>query len=786
MAPWPPKLKTPSAILIFPKQACVHRQFGGCEETFAQVCTLVSDHISSATGCHVDQSNVAVAVSALDFDPSLNRGGDRREAQAVSASFAPFTSEDWEDPRTLCQLCLAQLCRSLDELCARRADGSLLLMSASLFPQQLADQLLHKMASEGILNDKSVGIFREHEELRLSRVCVRRCTLSAEAFRWAVCPHRLHELDASWLAGDIGGAAIISGLASNLKCRSSLQKLSLNGLRLDWASLGRDGVGALAGLRTLDLAGTDLTDAVLQDVCALPGLENLDISRTAVTNLTALLGCRKTLRSLVGHGLCRLDTSAASLLSVLGQLDAVRHLDFSADHLTAEDGGRTDEDFLAGLVRARPKVLPSLVSLDVSGRKRISEAAVVALLEARKDLIFLGLLSTGVSSCAVLSLQKNLKVTGEANEKQLSEALRRYTDRECFSREALFHLYHLTTDSHKPQPQMLELVLRSMRSHPACLHVHLLATACVFNLITQDRAKAMSPRLLGATVAQLLRSMKTFDRHTQVQKNCLLALSSNYILQDVPFDTYLAATLAMKWLSGHEDPTLQRTAVAVFSVLVAKLPTADVAKLGEDVVLMKQLLAIVQQRAMFGVVDSTLKFALRALWNLTDEVPPAARNFVECGGLELYEEVLESYNECSIQQKVLGLLNNIAEVEELQSALMQGDLLEHIVSLLQDDQIEMGVRYFAGGVLAHVTSRPGAWTLEEKLRRTILKQLQESIAAWTRLEKEVFCYRSFRPFCRLLRTCQPPGVQLWAAWAVHFVVSQNGSGGGDGSLVRAD
>ncbi|XP_061694408.1 protein zyg-11 homolog isoform X6 [Syngnathoides biaculeatus] len=628
MAPWPPKLKTPSAILIFPKQACVHRQFGGCEETFAQVCTLVSDHISSATGCHVDQSNVAVAVSALDFDPSLNRGGDRREAQAVSASFAPFTSEDWEDPRTLCQLCLAQLCRSLDELCARRADGSLLLMSASLFPQQLADQLLHKMASEGILNDKSVGIFREHEELRLSRVCVRRCTLSAEAFRWAVCPHRLHELDASWLAGDIGGAAIISGLASNLKCRSSLQKLSLNGLRLDWASLGRDGVGALAGLRTLDLAGTDLTDAVLQDVCALPGLENLDISRTAVTNLTALLGCRKTLRSLVGHGLCRLDTSAASLLSVLGQLDAVRHLDFSADHLTAEDGGRTDEDFLAGLVRARPKVLPSLVSLDVSGRKRISEAAVVALLEARKDLIFLGLLSTGVSSCAVLSLQKNLKVTGEANEKQLSEALRRYTDRECFSREALFHLYHLTTDSHKPQPQMLELVLRSMRSHPACLHVHLLATACVFNLITQDRAKAMSPRLLGATVAQLLRSMKTFDRHTQVQKNCLLALSSNYILQDVPFDTYLAATLAMKWLSGHEDPTLQRTAVAVFSVLVAKLPTADVAKLGEDVVLMK---------------------------------------------------------------------NNIAEVEELQSALMQGDLLEHIVSLLQDDQIEMGVRYFAEG-----------------------------------------------------------------------------------------
>ena len=55
----------------------------------------------------------------------------------------------------------------------------------------------------------------------------------------------------------------------------------------------------------------------------------------------------------------------------------------------------------------------------------------------------------------------------------------------------------------------------------------------------------------------------------------------------------------------------------------------------------QQLLAIVQQKAMVGVVDSTLNFALSALWNLTDEMPTAAHNFIECQGLELYEEVLE-------------------------------------------------------------------------------------------------------------------------------------------------
>nr|XP_057924821.1 protein zyg-11 homolog [Doryrhamphus excisus] len=686
---------------------------------------------------------------------------------------------DWEAPHTLCDLCLAQVCCSLDVLCSKRADGSLLLGSAPLFPQEMADQLLQEMASKGILNDSTIGIFRNHKELRLRRVSIRSCPVSAEAFRLAISPHRLQEVDASWVSGDITGAKIISSLASNLQCRSRLQTLSLNGLRLDWASLEDDGVGfnSLKGLRTLNLSSTDLTDAALEDVCTLPQLESLDISCSVVSNLTGLLRCRNTLRSLIAHRLRQLDMSPTSLLSVLSQLQAVKHLDFSDDHLTAEDGASDNGDVgVLHLLRAGPQVLPFLVSLDVSGRRRITETDVAAFVEARKELVFLGLLATGISSCGALSSQKNLKVTGEANENQLCEALRRYRDRECFTREALFHLHNFTTDSHKPQPEMLELVLSSMQSHPASLHVHLVATACVFNLTTQDQAEAMSVGLLRSIITQLLHSMKTFPDHTQIQKNCLLALCSDYILQDVPFDTYLAATLVINWLSSHEDPTLQRMAVAVISILVPKLSTAEIAKLGEDVSIMKQLLAIVQQRAMVGVMDSTLKFALRALWNLTDEMPAAARNFIECHGLELYEEVLESYhNESSIQQKVLGLLNNIAEVEQLQSELMEEDLLEHILSLLKDPQIEMEVRYFAGGILAHLTSRHEAWILDEELRSTILKQLHASVAAWPHLDKEMVFYRSFRPFCCLLQTYQPTGVQLWAVWAIHFVSTLNTS-----------
>ncbi|XP_028328300.1 protein zyg-11 homolog [Gouania willdenowi] len=145
---------------------------------------------------------------------------------------------------------------------------------------------------------------------------------------------------------------------------------------------------------------------------------------------------------------------------------------------------------------------------------------------------------------------------------------------------------------------------------------------------------------------------------------------------------------------------------------------------------------------MVGVSDSTLKFALSALWNLTDEVPAAARNFIQCRGLELYEEVLESYyTEPSIQQKVLGLLNNIAEEEEFQADLMEEDLLEHVLHLLQDSHLDVGVRYFAGGILAHIASRSEAWTLDQELLRTIEKQLHDSIGTWTQPEGEMVSYR---------------------------------------------
>uniref|UniRef100_A0A8C8H262 Protein zer-1 homolog-like C-terminal domain-containing protein n=1 Tax=Oncorhynchus tshawytscha TaxID=74940 RepID=A0A8C8H262_ONCTS len=670
-------------------------------------------------------------------------------------------SNDEASPASLTDLCLSYVSRNLERFCVKHADGSLCLRDSLLFPQELADQLLAKMATEGLLNDSTVGVFRSSEYLRLRRACIRTARISAEAFQRALCPHRLLELDAARVNADLTISDILHGLASNKHCRESLQRLVLTGLTM--SSLEEPSChcfSSLQGLRSLSLANVDFYDSGLADVCSLSRLESLDLSNTSVTNLNPLLGLRERLRSLTLHQLKRLEMSTAQLLAVIGQLEALQHLDISDDKQFTSDVARQ--------LLGEPGILPALVSLDVSGRKQVTDAAVKAFVEERPGMTFVGLLATDAGFSNFLNGKGSLKVTGEANETQICEALRRYSEREGFVREALFHLFSLTHVMEKPRPDILKLVVLGMKNHPATLNVQLAASACVFNLTKQDLAAGIPVRLLGTVTQLLLEAMCTFPNHQQLQKNCLLSLCSDRILQEVPFNRFEAAKLVMQWLCNHEDQNMQRMAVAIISILAAKLSTEQTAQLGAELFIVKQLLHIVHQKATQGVVDATLKFTLSALWNLTDESPTTCRHFIENQGLDLFIKVLESFpSESSIQQKVLGLLNNIAEVGELHVELMVQGFLDHICSLLHSPEVE--VSYFAAGILAHLTSRgEAAWTLSITLRSDLLEQLVCGVWGGR------LCARlSFNPFFPLLECFHTPGVQLWAAWAMQHVCSKN-------------
>lgn len=679
---------------------------------------------------------------------------------------------DEESPPPLTDISLMWVCHNVESLCVAQEDGSLKFHHCPVFPQELADQLLHKMASEGVLDDRTVGIFQNLEHLRLQRAHIQSSHISAEAFRLALCIHKLQELDISHIQSNITISEVLHSLTSSKLCRQSLQTLLMDGLCIYGEANEKSmqgGFSMLRGLKKLSLAGTDLNDSFLEDICTIPMLENLDISSTNITDLTPLLNCQSQLKSLTLHGLQKLEIKASRLNVVFSKLESLRHLDISNDKLLM------DVDHFVRQLLEQPGILLNLVSLDVSGWRGVSDGTVQTFVENRPGMRFIGLLATGAGGSEMLRGDGNLKVAGECNLRQLCEALRRYSDRESFLREVLAHLYSHTSELEEPQPNILKLVLAGMRRHTDSLHVQLVASACVFNLTLQELVLGMPLHLLGTVVKQLLIAMKNFPKHEQLQKNCLLTLCSDHILQVVPFDRYEAAKLIMTLLGNHEDQTVQRMVVAVVSILVSKLSTEEISKLGAEEFIMKQLLSIVQQRASLGLVDSTLKFALSALWNLTDETPTACTHFIQCRGVELYLELLETYySESSIQQKLLGLLNNVAEVEDLRPELMNEELLEHILQLLVLPLVEVDVSYFAAGILAHLVSVRGpVWSLDEELRCTVQDKLHSSILSWSSPQHAMVSYRTFQPFFPLLDVCQSSGVQLWALWAIQFLCSQN-------------
>ncbi|XP_073419742.1 protein zyg-11 homolog B [Dendrobates tinctorius] len=667
-------------------------------------------------------------------------------------------------PKSLIDTALHYLSAHLEKFCWKRPDGTYCLHDAAVFPQEVADQLLRTMAMQRQLNEVTVGIFRG-SQLRLKRACIRKAKISAVAFRKAFCHHKLVELDATGVNADITITDIISGLSSSKWIQDNLQCLILNSLTLFLEDPYERCFSQLSGLRALSVTNVLFYNEDLADVASLPRLESLDISNTTVTDISALLDCKDRLKSLTMHHLKCLKMTTSQILEVIKELKHLTQLDISDDKQFTSD--------IACRLLEQKDILLSLVSLDISGRKHVTDKAVESFISQRPQIQFVGLLATEAGYSELLSGEGNVKVSGEANQIQIAEALRRYSERSFFVREALFHLFSLTHAMEKANPEMLKLVVIGMRNHLTNLPVQLAASACVFNLTKQDLAAGMPVKLLADVTHLLLKAMKNFPNHQQLQKNCLLSLCSDRILQDVPFNRFDAAKLVMQWLCNHEDQNMQRMAVAIISILAAKLSTEQTAQLGAELFIVRQLLQIVRQKTSQSLVDTTLKFTLSALWNLTDESPTTCRHFIENQGLELFMKVLETFpSESSIQQKVLGLLNNIAEVKELHSELMWKDFIDQISKLLHSVEVE--VSYFAAGIIAHLVSRgEETWTLSSSLREKLLEQLHSAILSWPTPECEMVAYRSFNPFFPLLACFSTPGVQLWAVWAMQHVCSKN-------------
>lgn len=463
-------------------------------------------------------------------------------------------------------------------------------------------------------------------------------------------------------------------------------------------------------------------------------------------------------------------------MPTLSQLKNLRHLDvsvFNEKFVVVQNQRFTDPPCQVFLLLQDHTVLPNLVSLDVSGwRDYIPADVLLKFVEFHPRLEFLGLV---LNECTFHSVFSNIsgRIAGLGNENQIKITLQKYWERSTYVQKALYHLFQLTNLSSEARPDMFNLVLPVMEAHSNKFGVQMAATACLYNLTRGDLSKKIHPRSLTKGVNLTLYAMECFPDEFQLQKNSLLTLCSDTILQEINFDRFRCARLVLDALCAFDDTNMNRMAVAICSILAAKVSTEETSELGARPTYMRKLLAMVQNRVDTLISDITLKFTLSALWNLTDESAATCTVFLEQGGAYLFLNVLRTFkNDSAIETKVLGLLNNIAEVVKLRHSLMLDSLMVELFVLLKSENID--VSYFAAGIVAHLAS-DGAeqWTLTSYSREDMLTELEKAVSQWKVPASEMVAYRSFKPFFTLLKVDMEYQVQLWAVWAIHHVCTKN-------------
>jgi len=699
-----------------------------------------------------------------------------------------------DDPIPLQEACIDYICDNISSICNSvvTETGEQRLQfkeEETFFHTELSEQLLVRLCEKKKLDDLVLTLFQGNTT-RLRHVRLADASkLSVRGLK-TLKGHKIVELEALGLT-----KATVTDLISCLG-EWSLQNLRLlnvaNSTFMDSNKFCV--VVALAKLRSLqvlNVSNTEFSRTSLELVVEdLTMLETLDISQTKVNDISPLRKCKSRLKSLSLYG-CKLPASTTEqVVSILTELTELVHLDISDDK---DDHPPFDimapgAKFKISSLLLKTDSLPKLHSFDISGKDEILLSELSPFLVSHANLTFLGLVLT--ESCKEemfiddthAEYRPQLLVSGFGTEQQILEALNRYLARPQYIQKTLYYLFKMTTgnyepkiDMNQPRVDIISRVLSCAKEYPTVFPIQMAATACLFNLSKSDLGAKIHPKILREIVKTDLDAMETFPQHQQLQKNVLLTICSDRILQEVNFDKYRCAKLVLDCLCSWQDHSMNRMSVAICSILAAKISTEETSELGSHASYMKKLLSIVRGRMQDSLMDITMKFTLSALWNLTDESPRTCQVFLDEEGMELFLDVLRTFpGESTIETKILGLLNNIAEVARLRSSLLVDPFIQILRTLLHSASIE--VSYFAAGIVAHLASdRPESWLVEGTPKSVITAELWAVVSDWTYPSEEMVAYRSFKPFFPLLQPRQEEAVQLWAVWAIHHVCTKNPS-----------
>ncbi|KAA0197644.1 putative zyg-1 serine/threonine protein kinase [Fasciolopsis buskii] len=393
---------------------------------------------------------------------------------------------------------------------------------------------------------------------------------------------------------------------------------------------------------------------------------------------------------------------------------------------------------------------------------------------------------------------------GDRGDQLLLNTLTRNKDRAVYLQNALHSIFEATSNRESLKPELLHAVLRVMRLHLRRMEMILAGTAVIYNLTRSEQSGQLPLDLLNRAVRMTLTAMEKFPTNRQLQKNCFLTLCSDTVLYRATFSCIQCCELVFNNLISYDDVHMKRMGVAIISILAAEISTAGLSDLAKERRRIQCLLMYVAEKCLLDsdlrnmgirmpiylsplqcrsegapIFDTTLRFTLSALWNLTDECPEACLGFVEEGGLRIYERVLKRFADQEeevknhVYTKCLGLLNNVAEVDQTRETLLVDSSMDFFFKMLRHPSIH--ISYFAAGIIAHLSClKDEVWmaTLHSN-KDSYMKILGQSVCSWQPPQSEMVAYRSFGPFEQLVMHPESRlEVHLWAVWAIHHILTR--------------
>ncbi|KAK1128638.1 hypothetical protein K0M31_003096 [Melipona bicolor] len=700
-----------------------------------------------------------------------------------------FHLNQYIGPESLTELCFQVICKNLDIISVRDEHDYRYLLKGVVFPSEICDKLIEYVLRNDPDedHDRFFTIFKNVWITKLKRVKVVGSNITDDSVQ-ILTNHKLVRLELTDCP-NLTNLSInyINANAENLHtlvCRGT--SMIIPEKLIAYQKQGY--VFKIPNLRTLALEYVPICASEYNMLLAgLTNLTNLDLSNSFDVGTFDFFHLVPNLISLVLYNV-KIISQAQAFVSNICHLKNLRHLDIS--QINPEDGIFTNPNtILSDIING----LPQLTSLDISGTNlagiEIVDRGIQTVehsfysdiynnnlcdipgLISRVDrpLQFLGLYGANDAPCRRRNIPAKL-IAGNANEDQILVAAHVYmNNKEDLMLKVISDLYHMYRyeNCHR-MDQALCAVLEAMEKYPTQKDIQISGSAALFYIVKMKEKGELEARLKKRIVRTLLVGMSIHKNEEIMMRNGCLTLFQFRLPQDV-MSHYETLVKLLLHLAKHaqQESYIQRIGIFLLNTLACQVTGREKRLLG-NLGCIKTMLELIKYRVESRTFDDVMEVAWSTMWNVTDETPINCQRFFEENGMLLFYKCVKQYSRKEeLLKNMMGLLGNVAEVQNLRVHLMQLPYMVVFTDLIRTVRESIEVPYNAVGILAHIASDGvGAWTIEKPSRDVVLELMVEAIERWDISSERNINYRSFLPLLRLVDIYHTPQCQHWAVWAL--------------------